>query len=53
MPNLTETDYKNMNIDEKLKGFKRDDLKVTYRIKLDNEKSCHERCITLKMDENN
>ena len=53
MPNLTETDYKNMNIYERLKGFKGDDLKVTYRIKLDSENSYHERCIILKMDENN
>ena len=56
MPNLTETDYKKMNIDEIFKAYKRDDLKVIYRIKLDDKNSYHERRITtkiLKMDENN
>ena len=55
MPNLTETDYKKMKI-ESFKAYKRDDLKVIYRIKLDNENSYHERSIItkiLKMDENN
>ena len=56
MPNLTETDYKKMKIDESFRAYKRDDLKAIYRIKLDNEDSYHEtRIITkiLKMDENN
>ena len=55
MPNLTETDYKKMKI-ESFKAYKRDDLKVIYRVKLDNENSYHERSIItkiLKMDENN
>ena len=56
MPNLTETDYKKMKIDESFKTYKHNDLKVIYRIKLDNENSYHERRIItkiLKMDENN
>ena len=42
MPNLTEADYKKMKIDESFKAYKRDDLKVIYRIKLDNE-NCSEK----------
>ena len=38
MQNLSETDYKKMNIDESFKAHKRKDLKVIYEIKLDNEK---------------
>ena len=36
MPNLTEADYKKMKIDESFQAYKRDDLKIIYRIKLDN-----------------
>ena len=56
MPNLTETDYKKMKIGKNFKAYNRDDLKIIYRIKLDNENSYHERRIItkiLKMDENN
>ena len=56
MPNLTKTDYKKMKIDESFKAYKRDDLKVIYRIKLDNENSYHEKRIIseiLKLGENN
>ena len=56
MPSLTESDYKKMSIDQSLKAYKRDDLKVMYRIKLDNENYDHERRIItkiLKLDENN
>ena len=56
MPSLTESDYKKMSIDQSLKAYKRDDLKVMYRIKLDNENYYHERRIItkiLKLDENN
>ena len=56
MPNLTESDYKKMSIDQSFKAYKRDDLKVMYRIKLDNENYYHERRIItkiLKLDENN
>ena len=56
IPNLTNADYKKMKIDESSKGYKRDSLKVIYRIKLDNENSYHERRIItkiLKMDKNN
>ena len=56
MPNLTESDYKKMKIDKSFKAYKRDYLKVIYRIKLDNENSYHEKRIIsriLKLDENN
>ena len=39
MSNLTEADYKNIKIDESFKVYKREDLKVIYRINLDNENS--------------
>ena len=47
-----------MKIDESFKAYTRDDLKVIYRIKLDNnnKSSYHERYIItkiVKMDENN
>ena len=54
-PNLTETDYKKMKIDESSKACKSDDLKVIQRIQLDNENAYHERRIIskiLKLDEN-
>ena len=56
MPNLIEVDYRKMNIDESFKAYKRDDLKVIYKIKLDDEDSFHDRHIItkiLKIDENN
>ena len=56
MPNLTEADYKKMKIDKSFKAYKRDNLKVIYRIKLDDEECYTERhTITkiLKMNENN
>lgn len=37
MPNLTEADYRKRNIDESFKAYKRDDLKVIHKIKLDDE----------------
>ena len=39
IPNLTKSDYQNMNIDLSFKAFKRDNLKVVYSLKLDDEKS--------------
>ena len=56
MPNLNKSDYENMNIDQSFKAFKRDDLKVVYSLKLDDEKSFQKkRVITkiIKFDENN
>ena len=57
MQNLIElTDCKKMNIDQSFKAYKRDDLKIIYRIKFGNENFYHERCIitsALKLDENN
>ena len=56
MPNLTKSDYENMNIDESFKAYKRDDLKIIYSLKLDDEESfSKKRVITkiIKLDENN
>ena len=56
MPNLTRSDYEKMNIDESFKANKRDDLKIIYSLKLDNEKNfSKKRVITkiIKLDENN
>ena len=56
MPNLTEKDYRNMNIDQSFKAFKRYDFKVVYLLKLDGEKSFQKkRVITkiIKFDKNN
>ena len=49
MPNLTETDYRKMKINKKFKAYKRNDLKVIYRINLDNENSYHGRHIITKI----
>ena len=56
MPNLSKTDYDKMNIDESFKAYKRDDLKVVYSLKLDNQKKfSKKRIITkiVKLDESN
>ena len=56
MPNLKASDYEKMSIDESFKAFKRDDLKIVYSLKFNNEKKFQKkRVITkiLKMDENN
>ena len=56
MPNLTQNDYQKMNIDQSFKVFKRDDLKVVYSLKLDNEETFQKKCIItkiIKFDENN
>ena len=56
MPNLIEKDFDKMNIDQSFKAFKRDDLKLVYKVKFDNQKK-HEkkRVVTkiLKLGENN
>ena len=56
MPNLTERNYHNMNIDQRFKAFKRDDSKVMYSLKLDDYKSFQKKRIISKIirfDENN
>ena len=35
MPNLTEKDYRALNIDQSFKAYKRDDLEVVYPLRLD------------------
>ena len=56
MPNLKERDYHKMNVDQSFKAFKRDDLKVSYSLKLDKDRSFENKCVItkiLKLDENN
>ena len=56
MPNLTKTDYEKMNFDESFKAYKRDDLKLIYSFKLDDDRNFSDkRVITkiIKLDENN
>ena len=56
LPNLTNTDYKKVIIDESFKAYKHDDLKPIYKIKFDNENTSHERhdiTKVLKLDQNN
>ena len=38
MLNLIEKDFNKMNIDQSFKAFKRDDLKLVYKVKFDNQK---------------
>ena len=49
MPNLTESDCRKLNIDESFKTYKRDDPKLIYKIKVDNEDSFHDRHIITKI----
>ena len=56
MPNLKAFDYEKMNIDQSFKAYKRDDLKVIYSLKLNNEKKFSlKRIISkiVKLDESN
>ena len=42
MPNLTERDLNKMNIDQNFKSFKRDDLKLVYKVNFGDQKK-HEK----------
>ena len=56
MPNLTEKDFQKMNLDESFKVYKRNNLKLICKIKLDNEEKYSKREVitkNLKLDENN
>ena len=56
MPNLTEKDYRAVNINQSFKACKRHDLKVVYSLKFNGETKLEERRIIakiLKLDENN
>ena len=39
MPNLTEKDFQKINIDQSFKAYKRNDLKLIYKIKLENQEN--------------
>ena len=49
MPNLTNTDYKKMNIDKSFKTYKRHNVEAIYKIKFDNENTYHGSCIITKI----
>ena len=49
MPNLTQNDYQKMNIDQSFKAFKRDNLKVVYSLKLDNDETFKKNVLLLKL----
>ena len=56
MPNLTNANYRKMDIDESFKAYKGNDPQAIYRIKRSNENAYHERRVItkiLKLDENN
>ena len=42
MPNLIEKDFNKMDIDQSFKAFKRDNLRLVYKVKFDDQKK-HER----------
>ena len=42
MPNLIEKDFNKMNINQSFKVFKRDDLKLVYKVKFEDKKK-HEK----------
>ena len=42
MSNLIKQDFNEMNIDQSFKGFKRNDLKLIYKVKFDNQEK-HEK----------
>ena len=48
MPNLTEKDFQKMNIDQSFKAYKRDDLKLIYKIKLDNQENYSKKRVITK-----
>ena len=50
MPNLTERDYHDMNIDQSFKAFRRNNLKVVYSLKLGSNKSFQKKRIITKID---
>ena len=49
MPNLTKSDYQNMNIDQSFKAFKRDNLKVVYSLTLDDERIFRKKRVITKI----
>ena len=56
LPNLTQADYNKMKIDQSFKAFKREDLKIGYKLKLDRENEYYYRRVIfkiLKLDKNN
>ena len=56
MPNLKTSDYEKMSVDESFKAYKRDDLKIVYSLKLNNDKNFSKKRIIskiVKLDENN
>ena len=56
MPNYANSQYDKISIDQNFKSYKRQDLKVSYKLKLEGENTCSDKQIIskiLKLDENN
>ena len=56
MSNLFEKDFNKMNIDQSFKAFKRNDLKLVYKVKFDDQKKHEKKRVVAKiwkLDENN
>ena len=56
MPNLIKKDFNKMDIDQSLKEFKRNDLKLVYKVKFDDQKKHEKKRVVAKiwkLDENN
>ena len=53
---MIEKDFYKTNIDQSFKAFKRDDLKLVYKVKFDDQKKDEKKRVVtkiLKLDENN
>ena len=48
IPNLTEKIFQKMNIDQSLKAYKHDDLKLVYKIKFDNQENYNKKRVITK-----
>ena len=56
LPNYDDKDFNKLSIDQSFKAFKRDNLQVRYKLKLDGETEYFDRRVisnVLKLDENN
>ena len=56
LPKCSQPDFNKMNINERFKSYKRQDLKLNYKLKLDGENTYSDKRVIskiLKLDENN
>ena len=52
MPSLTAKAFQKMNFDQSFKAYKRNDLKFTYKIKLDNQENYSKKRVITKILKN-